>query len=517
MQTLLSIDCGTQSLRVLLFDIKGNLLAKEKVEYEPYFSTKPNYAEQHAEIFWSALCTASLKLKEKNSELFAAVAGLSVSTQRDTFVNLAADGNPVRPAITWLDRRKAKIHYRPNFFMKLAFGLVGMNEAVMKTQVEGKCNWLMQNEPENWAKTHKYLIVSGYLNYKLTGTFNDSIASQIGHFPFDYKRMRWAKTSERNYKLFPVEHSKLPNMVQPGDLIGHITAEASALTGIAQGTPVIAAGSDKGCETIGMGVTDTSMVSLSFGTTATIQTTTKKYMEPLAFMPAYPAPIKGHYNPEVEIFRGYWMITWFKNEFGQKEIQRAEQAGVPPEEILNELLREVPAGSMGLMVQPYWSPGLKFPNAKGAMIGFGDVHKRAHVYKAVIEGLGYGLYDGLLKIEKVSGKKVLKAAVSGGAAQSDEICKITADIFNIPMVRGKTFETTGLGAAIITAAGLGIYPNLDQAVKNMVSYEQTFMPDPENHLLYSKLYNSVYRKIFPSLTKLYSEIRDITGYPEKPE
>ena len=185
-------------------------------------------------------------------------------------------------------------------------------------------------------------------------------------------------------------------------------------------------------------------------------------------MPPYPALLPGFYNPEVEIFRGYWLITWFKNEFAHQEVLEARDKGVPAEEILDRLLVQTPPGAMGLMAQPYWAPGLALPDAKGAIIGFGDVHTRAHVYRAVIEGLGFAMYDGLARIEKAGGVKARKASVSGGASQSDEICKITANIFNLPMIKGRTHETSGLGAAIVTAVGLGIHSSFAEAVGQMV-------------------------------------------------
>jgi sugar (pentulose or hexulose) kinase len=151
---------------------------------------------------------------------------------------------------------------------------------------KGHSNWIRQNEPEIWKKTHKYLQVSGYLNYKLTNKFTDSIASQIGYVPFDYKKQKWANPKEVfeiSSKLYPVEKDKLPKLIKPGETIGTITEKASELTGIPIGIPVIACGSDKGCETLGMGVTNTRMLSLSFGTTATAQTTTDKYMEPIKY------------------------------------------------------------------------------------------------------------------------------------------------------------------------------------------------------------------------------------------
>jgi sugar (pentulose or hexulose) kinase len=228
-------------------------------------------------------------------------------------------------------------------------------------------------------------------------------------------------------------------------------------------------------------------------------------------MPPYPAPLPDHYNPEIEIFRGYWMITWFKNEFAHQEVQRASQKGVAPEVELDALLKESPPGAGGLILQPYWGPGLDHPDAKGAMIGFGDIHTKAHVYRAVIEGLAYALLEGVQILEKRGKTHIRKLAVSGGASQSNQICQISADILNRPLVRGRTTETSGLGAAILTAAGVGIYPSIQAAMKNMVAYDVTFEPDAGNASMYHELFKRVYLKIYPSLRPLYKEIETITA------
>ncbi len=514
-KVILSIDCGTQSLRTLIFSASGELLERVQVTYEPYFSVSPGWAEQDPEVFWDSFVQACEILKKNNSDLFNRISGVGVTTQRASMINVDCNGIPLRPSIIWLDQRKAKEDIRFGSVINPLLKTVGLKKTVNKLFRDGKCNWIRQNQPEIWKKTHKYLQVSGFLNFRLTGEFKDSIASQIGHIPFNYKKMNWCKPFEPASILFPIEKEKLPETVAPGGLIGNITDAVAKTTGLIKGIPVIACGSDKGCETIGMGVLDTNMASLSFGTTATVQTTTDKYFEPIPFMPPYPAPVPGKYNPEIEIFRGYWMITWFKNEFAHKEVSIAEENGIAPEVELDNLLRQSPPGSMGLIVQPYWGPGLDHPDGKGAMIGFGDVHTKAHVYRAVIEGLGYALLDGLHRIEK-KGKTVFKkVAVSGGASQSDEICQISADIFNLPLVRGKTTETSGLGAAIVTAAGAGIHNSIDEAIKKMVHYDTEFKPDPGNVEIYSKLYKQVYQKVYKSLRPLYRNIQDITGYPEK--
>ena len=517
-KTILSIDCGTQSTRAILFSLYGEVLDKEQVFYEPYYSRQPGWAEQDPEVYWGSLCQACQAVKERSQKLFENIIGVGVTTLRDSMVNVDKEGKSLRPVMVWLDQRKARLVYKPAFPVNMALKAVGMGQALRKMQREGKCNWIRQNQPDIWNQTFKYLQVSGFLNYRLTGEFADSVASQIGHIPFDYKKLKWGNPKELmsfSSKIYPVESDKLPELINLGDEIGKISKAASEQTGIKEGIPVIACGSDKGCETLGTGVVDSTMASLSFGTTATVQTTVDKYMEPIPFMPSYPAVFAERFNPEFEIFRGYWMITWFKNEFALKEVQEAAQKGIAPEQVLNGLLREAPPGAMGLVVQPYWSPGLSEPLAKGAMIGFGDVHKKAHVYRAVIEGLAFGLLDGLRKIEKRGKFRFEKLAVSGGASQSDEICQVSADIFDLPIVRGQTHESSGLGAAIITASGTGCYKSVQEAVAKMVEYQFTFEPNPKNTEIYTKLYTGVYKKMYKALKPLYGEIQEITGYPEE--
>ena len=147
---------------------------------------------------------------------------------------------------------------------------------------------------------------------------------------------------------------------------------------------------------LGSGALEPHIGAISYGTTATINTTQRRYVEAVPLVPPYPAAIPGAWSLEVQVYRGYWMVEWFKRQFGSREVQLAEELGVTPEALFDDLLRETPAGSMGLVLQPYWSPGVRIPGpeAKGAIIGFGDVHTRAHLYRAILEGLAYALREG---------------------------------------------------------------------------------------------------------------------------
>ncbi|THB79475.1 MAG: carbohydrate kinase [Desulfobacteraceae bacterium] len=510
---LLSIDCGTQSLRAMIFNTDGDLLAIARKDYTPYQSPQPGWAEQDPEVYWESLVQTCRILKEQHPLLFEKIYGIGVTTQRASMINVDKQGKPLRNAILWLDQRRFKPGTLLPPWFKGALTLTPLAKKVMDIHAQGKCNWLRLNEPELWKTTHKYLQVSGFLNHRLTQVFADSTASQIGHLPFDYKKQAWAGPMKLPRILFPVEPDKLPRLINPGGVIGTVTAKAAEQTGLCEGLEVIACGSDKGCETLGAGVMDDTMISLSFGTTATVQTTCDRYFEPIPHMPPYPAPVPGCYNPEVEIFRGFWMITWFKNEFAHLEAQEARQRGISTEEVLNRCLERTSPGAMGLMVQPYWSPGLDLPHAKGAIIGFGDIHTRDHVYRAVIEGLGFALYEGMEKIKKKGRLSIKRAAVSGGASQSREICQIAADIFDIPMVKGKTHETSGLGAAMLTAAGVGLFSGIPRAVEQMSSQQTVFEPDPDHSRIYRSLYDKVYSNMYRALGPLYTHIQTITGYP----
>lgn len=500
-KTILAIDCGTQSLRAILFSDTGESLSKATIEYEPFVTPKQGWAEQDAQLFWDSLVKACRYLEQSNKEWFDAVAGIGVTSQRATMINVDAAGQPLRPAICWSDQRQAKKESLDNPLFNIGLSLLGQKKKIMDIRSRGKSTWIKQNQPEIWEKTHKFLQVSGYLNYKLTGKFLDSTASQVGYLPFDYKKQAWASKNHIASIVFPIEQEKLPDLVSPGKLLGHISPAASASTGIKPGIPVISCGADKGCESLGAGMIEPGSACLSLGTNATVQTVSEKYIEIIPHLPSFSAMKTGLYNPEAGIYKGFWMIRWFKKEFAIKEAEQAIKKGVPVELILNKSLEKIPPGSDGLVVQPYWGGSLIHPDGKGAMVGFTGVHTKDHIYRAIIEGLGFALLEGLEKIESKTQMTTQTALVCGGASQSDEICQIMADIFNRPVVRGKTHETGSLGAAILVAKGVGWYSTIDGAVQQMVHKKDRFEPKQEHAVVYKQLYRTVYKKIYPAFGK----------------
>jgi len=517
-KTILAIDNGTQSVRAILFDLDGNIVAKSQVHLQAYFSDHPGWAEHDPEGYWQAVCEACQGLWLQPGADKASVQGVAVTTQRGTVVNLDKDGKPLRPAITWLDQRRTDVVPPMGKWWALAFRLARVKGTIDFFRGEAEINWIKAHQPDIWARTDKFLLLSGYLNYRLCGRFIDSTGSQVAYVPFDYKRQKWAGARDWKWQALAVLPHMLPELVPPGTRIGAIDAAAAAATGIPQGLPLMAAAADKACEVIGAGCQAPHIGCLSYGTTATINTTSTRYVEVTPQIPPYPAAIPHAYSTEVQIFRGYWMVNWFKEQFGHHEQARALREDVAPEALFDELVRTVPPGSMGLMLQPYWTPGIKVPGpeAKGAIIGFGDVHTRAHVYRAILEGLAYALREGKERTEQRSGVKITELRVSGGGSQSDAAMQLTADIFGLPTARPHIYETSGLGAAIDAAVGLGLYPDFASAIAGMTRVGRVFEPIAANHAMYEKLYQRVYRKMYVRLQPMYSEIADITGYPKAP-
>ncbi|HOI73586.1 MAG TPA: FGGY-family carbohydrate kinase [Syntrophales bacterium] len=509
---ILAIDNGTQSVRALLFDLRGNLVAKSRVLLEPYYSEKPGWAEQDPRYYWESLCRACRELWSRKDVPKEAVRAVALTTQRCTVINVDREGRPLRPAIVWLDQRRTEGLKPIGGLWGAAFRVAGMSETAAYLQAEAEANWIKTHQPDVWKKTHKFLFLSGYLTHCLTGRFVDSVGCQVGYVPFDYKRLRWAASWDWKWRILPVEPSMLVDLVPATGTLGEITPEAAEATGIPAGLPLIAAAADKACEVIGAGCLEPDVACLSYGTTATINTTHRKYLEAIPLIPPYPSAVPGAYSQEIMVYRGYWMVSWFKREFADREQALALERGVEPEALFDDLLRQSPPGSQGLVLQPYWSPGVKVPGpeARGAIIGFGDVHNRAHVYRAILEGVAYALREGKERTEKRNGIPITALRVAGGGSQSDGAMQLTADIFGIPSARPHIYETSGLGAAMDAAVGTGLHPDFATACREMTRVGRVFEPDPATHRLYDDLYRRVYCQMYGKLKPLYEEIRKIS-------
>ena len=507
---VLTLDFGTQSVRAALINKQGETVYIVRKAYEPiYFSNKKGYAEQHADFYWENLVDCLKTISKERKELLPDILAMTVTTFRDSAVLLDKDYRPLRPVILWLDQRLAKAEEKMPAIHKFLFKLVGMKDTVDMNRTRTMAHWVKENEPDLWAKVDKYVNISTYINYKLTGELADSPGGLTGHYPLNYRKGVWYKEGAMKGRIFGVPNRMLPKVVKPGDVIGILSDEVAEECGLPKGLKLIASGSDKGCETIGLGCLTPDVGAISYGTACTIEVSNPKYHEPEPFLPAYAAAVPNLYNMDVQIYRGFWMLKWFASEFASELEQEARARDVKIEEILDEWLNDVSVGSDGLILQPYWGPGLARPLAKGAIVGFSNVHTRKHIYRAIVEGIAFALREGLESIEKSQKQKVKSLRISGGGSLSNEICQITADIFGLEISRVQTIESTSLGAAIATFAAVNEFKDVHEAVENMTKISETFKPNKDNYRVYDEIYHKVYLKMYPRLKPINDTINDI--------
>lgn len=511
--SILVLDIGTQSLRASIYSSDGQALAMVTRVYEKaYESPKSGYAEQEASYYYKTMVSALKELSSNNKELIKNIKSMVMATFRDTAVLLDKDNKPVRKMILWLDQRLASLPGEKHIpiLNKLLFKLVGMWETVKLNTRRTVAMWVKENEPEIWAKVASYVPLGCYLNYRLTGNLVVSDSDIVGHYSFDYKRKKYFTKHSLKFPVFGIEERMNPKLVPVGGIIGVLNDDFCDLTGLPHGIKLIASGTDKSCEVFGDGCIDNTKAAISLGTACSIDIPSSRYIEPERFLPAYGASYPGGYNDEVQIYRGFWLLKWYADNFASVEdIAQAKERNVPLESMLDKKIENIVPGSDGLLVQPYWGPGLKRPLARGAIVGFRDSQDKFHIYRATIEGIAFALREGM---EEMSGRmhcKVKSLVISGGGSRNDIVGQIFANVFNLPVYKTVTREGCSLCAAMSGFLAEGVFSSPKEAVDNMVHYKKVFVPNKEEALLYEQIYRQGYLKLFPQLDKIYDKLDEL--------
>ena len=501
---ILAVDVGTQSVRAIVFNREGDQIASARKISEPYYSLQPGWAEIPAEQFWDDSCQVIREVVEKLGAGIAQVKAMTITANRDNIIPLDENDQPLRDWLTWIDTRRT-----PEIIPILRRTLKGADKLIYTVKrsffdmvaPRSKFNWIRIHEPEVYARAKIYVTLTGFLTHRLCGVFHDSLAMQVGYMPYEAKRQDWYKIPAV-YKILGVRRDQLVDIFPPGSKLGEITEEASEKTLLPAGLPLIAAAGDKMCETLGSGVFSPKQATVSYGTMATIGTTITRYVEDskLKFY-TFASCIPDAWNPEYNIYRGYWLITWFCNQYSKEQ-------GMP--EFLNEmneLAADVPPGSNGLFVFPFWTvqPGL-YPHGKGMVAGWIDRHTVADLYRAFLESIAYALREGLEIMEKKCKTRTEKLYVVGGGSKSDVAMQLTADIFNLPATRLSNTEVCAAGAAINAGIWAGIYKDYEDGVASMMREHKTFYPIPQNVEIYERIYHDIYKKIYLKNKDLFKKL-----------
>ena len=507
---ILVVDIGTQSLRASILNKQGEILAFSKQIYEPsYYSPKKGFAEQDADFYIDELCKATNEIYNKDNNILKDIDGMVMVSFRDSSVILDENKKPIRKAILWLDQRVTPMYRNENlkWYERILFKLIGMLDTCRYNSERTPSFWLKKYENDNWKKMKYYVPLGAYFNYRVTNNLVISSADCIGHYPINFKKGTLYGPKHPKINVFGIPLTALPKIVPVSSIIGTVSDEFSRLSKIPVDTKVIASGSDKACETFGNGCIDESSASLSLGTACTIDVVSNKYSEPEKFLPSYQAPYPKSYDLELQVYRGFWMVTWFVKQFGYEDEIIAKENNINVLDYLSDKISTIAPGCDGLILQPYWGPGLKRPHGRGSIIGFTATHTRYHLYRAMIEGIAFSLREGLDEIVRKTHKKPKELVISGGGSSSKVICQIFADVFNIPVIISKNKESSTLGAAMAGFLSLHSFKNVHDAKETMVSNGIKLAPNKDNAIIYDRLYKHNYKKLYPCLKNEYLELK----------
>jgi xylulokinase len=500
---VIGVDSSTTACKAIAWDRKGRAVAEGRATY-PLLQPRPNWYEQDAETWWDGLCAALKSLLAQTDA--AQVDALCITHQRESFVPVDEKGRPLCNGILWLDERS-----RPQVaFLEERIGRERFHQITGKPLTTNpsvtKIAWLIQNESDLVARTHKFLDAHAFLVHRLTGAFCTSIASADPMGLVDMRADAWAAEMIAEVGLRP---DQFPDLTSPGEVIGSVCERAAAATGLPAGLPVVAGAGDGQCAGLGANAASGGRASLNLGTAVVSGVVSAGYVADRAFRTLY-APIADKYFLETVIQGGAFTVSWFADQFGG-DLGGPDTA--TPEDVLEAVAADVPPGSLGLVVVPYWNHAMTpywDPAASGITIGWTGAHGREHFYRAILEGIAFEqrlLGDGLAT---ATGQSIGEYVALGGGSRSDLWCQIVADITGVPVVRAATAEATCLGAGILAARSARWYPDLPTAANAMTGTTGRFEPDPETQAIYDRLYDQVYRPLFPTLQPLLHRLTDLT-------
>jgi sugar (pentulose or hexulose) kinase len=504
-RTVLAIDSGTQSVRVILYDEEGNQLAIGRQAHQPLLRPSKGAVEQDPEDIWSSLvaaCRACMQ-QAQDKGLPAPMAG-GLTSQRKVLIPCDRNGVPLSAGLHWLDRRTA-MPARAGVLgaaMRLLSGEDGTLTALLGLS---QGNVLREAYPEAYKSAAHMLTITGWLTLRLTDSLRDAQGSIAGVYPFDVKKGDW-RTSAKLFQLTGYRREVLPDLCPAGAELGRITSRAAEETMLPVGMPLIAVGGDKQAEVLGSGVTPQSgpVAEISLGTGASLSLVQRRVKNSLTFRwLANPAAQPRAWSHEYMVFRGFWMYTWFLEEFSSHLRQQAEEEGRSLEEVLSDEAAAIPPGSEGLLVLPRWYPTLEDLTERGAIVGFAENHTRAHMARALIEGIVMDLRRGAELMQASFAPRLERLRIGGGGAQSRWIIQTVADVFDLPVEIPHTPELSALGAAINAAVAAGIHADHTSAAKAMVRIDELVEPDPGNVVLYNRQYTDGFLPVMEALKPIY--------------
>ncbi len=491
---LLALDSGSQSSRALLLDSRGSLLGSGQRLHKPMLHPAPGAVEQDPfdirDCLWGAIRDCLKEWGGDPSRLAAA----ALTSQRSTVLPLDGDAQPLGNAISWLDRREARLTGLSPLPLRLAVRLLGPKALLTRLLARSWAQQLAEREPAMLKRMRWLVPIEAWLLWQLVGRMALAPGCIVGPWPFDPKARGWSD-SRLMYKALGFQQRWLPEVVEVGQEMGRLLPEAASGTGLPRDLPFFACGGDKQAEGLGGGVlaSQPGLAAVSLGTGSSVALPWHRPLGSARYHWLTLAAVDPHaWWLEVLVFRGLWTARWFAEQLGRDLQPSAEQRRLPVEALLAEEAAGAPPGCQGLMTWPRWSPTLQRPEETGMWLGLKEIHQRAHLFRSLMEGIAYDLRRGLETLERATGTRVERIHVGGGGARSSLMVQILADVLDRPVELPESLELAARGAAMVAATGVGMHPQLHEAARAMAPVFVTTEPVPENARLYDRLFRQAY-------------------------
>jgi xylulokinase len=505
---VLGVDLGTTGSKAILLSAGGRLAATATTDY-PLLTPHPLWAEQDADEWWSATAKSIREVLERAGVAPASVAAVGLTGQMHGLVLLDERRRVLRPAILWNDQRTeaecAAIHERVGEDRVLA--LTG--NLVLPGFTAPKVLWVQRHEPDVWARARTILLPKDFVRARLTDVLASDVSDASGTSLFDVEHRGWSDEMREALGIAP---TALPQVAESPAVVGAVTAEAARATGLAQGTPVVAGAGDQAAQAVGSGILDEGMVSITLGTSGVVFAASQRYrIHPRGRLHAF-----CHAAPSLWHLMGVMLsaggsLRWYRDALGGPEKAQAAAAGRDAYDVLLEDAAQVPAGSDGLLFLPYLT-GERTPHAdpcaRGVFCGLTVRHRKAHLTRAVLEGVAFGLRDSL-ELMKDLGIPIERIRVSGGGARSALWRQILADVCGTPIASLAESEGAALGAALLAGVGAGLFAGVREASAVTVRETAEIVPGPDTGR-YQRLYG-VYRDLYPHLAPDFRRIHDVVS------
>lgn len=491
----LGIDVSTTGSKALIINESGTVVATASTPHT-LSTPKPLWSEQHPQEWWDAAFASIRKVLAAAGILGEQVAAIGLTGQMHGLVLLDEAGNVLRPAILWNDQRTEaqceEIHARIG-----RDRLISITGNVALTGFTApKILWVRENEPDIYQRIRHILLPKDYVRLRLTGDYAMDKADGSGTILFDLKTRSW---SSEVLDELGINAEWMPPTFEGPQFTGRVTPEAATVTGLKAGTPVAAGGGDQAAGAVGVGAVETGVIALALGTSGVVfATTPSALVESQGRLHAFCHAVPDRWHFMGVMLSAAGSLQWYRDM-------------IAPGMSFDELVAEAelaPAGCEGLLFLPYLS-GERTPHpdplARGAFVGLTLRHTRAHLTRAVLEGVAFGLKDSLGLLQAANVGEAHQVRVSGGGAKSRLWRQILADVLQTELVTVNTTEGAAYGAALLAAVGAKAWPDITTACRITIQITGSAVPDVSKLRIYQHIY-SIYRDLYPALTSSFSQM-----------